>query len=520
MMMKKLLNIVLVLVASLSLSGCDDFLTKTPTDQLSSLGYWSTEKDVEYWMNGTYNGLVTLSGFLRSYGECRSDSVYPNSYPPGPEYQLSGLTSSTRDVDWTPFYTVIARCNLAIANIPNMGSVSEVSKQKFLAEFHGIRGLMYFYLVRLWGDCPLMLEPWDFQYETRYNKRSSVELVTAAIESDIKTSVANFEAAGSRVASSAAYFNQAAAYALQMDFLTWQRKWADVITVYDKFKAAFPNKGLVAGVPGEENFMTNVALWKQVFLPDTAGSDTREAIFSLVYSEANSSDVNSPYSDDTGFSGSNYAFVLGRSTYMMMVQDIWDVRLGGSIEYTTNSPINLVPENAPVYQDPGGRGNIQRVDKFHANTGFMRFQRGATWRFPCPVYRYADVILLYAEALNRVSEGNAQSVVDIINQIRASRGSSIVFDAADYTSQLGIGADSREKLIMDERLLEFYGEPKRWFDLLRLDWGYDVLDEHVRYLQGEMGIPVVGFGDKARMLFPISQSLITRNDELEQNDGY
>jgi hypothetical protein len=209
---------------------------------------------------------------------------------------------------------------------------------------------------------------------------------------------------------------------------------------------------------------------------------------------------------------------LSRNTYLMMVQDIGDVRLGGSIRYPQTNAINLVPANAPVYDGPNN--NVQAVDKYHPNSAFMTFTAGATWYFPCPIYRYADVILLYAEALNRVDEANGQAVIDVINRIRASRGSSIVFDLANYPLQLGGSSASRERLVMDERLLEFYGEPKRWFDLIRLDWGYDVIDQHVAYLQGQLGEAIVGFGDKNRLLFPISQGNLTRNPKLKQNPGY
>jgi hypothetical protein len=387
-----------------------------------------------------------------------------------------------------------------------------------MAECLGIRALMYFYMVRLWGDCPLLLEPWDFAYETRYNERTSVAEVTAAIDNDLKNSILYFEGAGSRQ-NTAAYFNLSGAYAFQMDFLTWQRKWAEVITVYEKFTAAYPTKGLVAGIPGEANFMTNVALWKQNFMPATAGTNATETIFSLVYNPAHyGTSVRSPWASDVGYSGSNASFVLSRTTYLLMVQDIWDVRLGGSMRYPSTSPINLVPANAPVYNGPNN--NVQAVDKYHANSAFMTFTQNVNWFFPCPIYRYADVILLYAEALNRVSEANGQAVIDIINRIRRSRGSSIVFELSNFPLQLGGSTASRERLIMDERLLEFYGEPKRWFDLIRLDWGFDVIDQHVAYLQGQQGNPIVGFGDKNRILFPISQGNLTRNSKLVQNPGY
>ena len=110
--------------------------------------------------------------------------------------------------------------------------------------------------------------------------------------------------------------------------------------------------------------------------------------------------------------------------------------------------------------------------------------------------------------------------IQILNDIRASRGSSVQFDINDYPVKLGSGKTSRERLIMDERQLEFFGEGKRWFDLRRMDWGYDILDAHVEYLQYQDGDDITGFGSRNRLLFPIYLSNIANNSLLVQNPGY
>jgi hypothetical protein len=272
--------------------------------------------------------------------------------------------------------------------------------------------------------------------------------------------------------------------------------------------------------------------WKQQFLSPEGNS---EAIFSLVYSSFNEgSNTYSPYAGSLAFSGSNSGFALGRDMYLLMVQDFNDIRLGGVIatgapgsnNAGSGLPLSVIasgPAGVPVYGagQGGVNDNIQRVDKFRRNTAFGQYDASVlTYFFPTPIYRYADVELLYIEALNRVDDANAQTVIDRINAFRKSRGSTVEFDVADYPLQLGRGITSRERLIMDERQLEFFGEPRRWFDLLRLDWGFDIIDAHVTYLQGNAGLATVGFGDRSRMLFPVAQKNLTNNPKLEQNAGY
>jgi hypothetical protein len=182
----------------------------------------------------------------------------------------------------------------------------------------------------------------------------------------------------------------------------------------------------------------------------------------------------------------------------------------------------LTPANAPdfVWSTSGGgvnwRSYICKYAPLGTENGTFTMS-GTEWAYKPPVYRYADVLLLYAEALNRI--GDKEGAFSVLNQLRAARGGKIE-DAYEYPEDFGNTALSAEKLIYDERQLEFYGEGKRWFDLMRVDWGIEVVDEHVKYLQERAGVEALGFTNPKRMYWPVNQDVINANTNIVQSEAY
>jgi hypothetical protein len=135
------------------------------------------------------------------------------------------------------------------------------------------------------------------------------------------------------------------------------------------------------------------------------------------------------------------------------------------------------------------------------------------------VYRYADVLLLYAEALNRL--GDSEGAIGIINQLRLARGNRIIASSSDYSEPFGNTEHSVEKLIYDERQLELFGEGKRWFDLMRVDWGMEVISEHIQYLKAQLEMEdLIGFTDRGRLYWPVYQNVIDINPKIVQSPSY
>ena len=117
------------------------------------------------------------------------------------------------------------------------------------------------------------------------------------------------------------------------------------------------------------------------------------------------------------------------------------------------------------------------------------------------VYRYADVLLMKAEALNELGETDQAAIP--LNIVRKRAG----LDAVSGLTQ----SEMRDKII-HERRMEFAFEGHRWFDMIRLDHGSYAL----KFLKSIGKTNVT----KDRLLFPIPQTEIDANPLMTQNPGY
>ena len=124
-----------------------------------------------------------------------------------------------------------------------------------------------------------------------------------------------------------------------------------------------------------------------------------------------------------------------------------------------------------------------------------------------PVFRYADVLLMYAEALNEWKGGPTQEAYDAINEIRERAGVDEI-EELDYKQF--------QSFIRDERARELCYEGHRRFDLVR--WG--ILVETVKRVSKEINSKGGEYISEAHNLCPIPQTEIIKNSNLEQNPGY
>lgn len=505
----KILSCSVLLAGMFLLSSCEDFLTKTPIADLSNEAYWTSESDLKAWRAGTYNGVQkVVSSTLLYWGELRSDDFYMTLYA-NAALQLNSLDSNGNYCDWEKLYQVINRCNLAIENIPKMG-LSEDITSSYLGQFHGLRALMYFYAIRVWGEVPLITKSWDGDVNTKYNSRASLESIYKVIEGDLEIAITSLGNEG------VYYFNQGAAYALQMDYLMWRKDYSGALKASDNLLAL-----------KRYEMVTTPANWKKIF---TDPSTSKEAIFAIQWDfEKNG---NNSYGGPIGVGGSNAHYQLSNSLFQKMLQDKKDIRFWGVVDtlsiYNGLDKQTLTPgSSAIIYGSTGALAN--KLCKFFAlksTDPVVEFDipSASGCLFEVPIYRFADVMLLRAEAMIH-ENAPVEDILAIVNQIRSRCGNTIEAKVEDYPARLGMQEDqpSLEKLVLDERQMEFYGESKRWFDIVRTGYVNEILDPHLSYIQGMRGEEPVGFGtDLRRVLFPLAKGVFTSNPALvgHQNPPY
>jgi hypothetical protein len=490
----------IILIALLCFPSCEDFLTKTPIHQVSDAGYWKDEKEVKTWMSGIYNGVNTaLQDKIVWWGENRSDSRWPVANG-GLAYSLNDIEPRDGYANWNSLYTVIMRCNIAIQQIPNV-PLSETTRNTYMGQCYGVRALMYFWLIRVWGDVPLILEAWNGNPETKYNSRTPVDQILPVIENDINEAI--------RMAGNTGvwYFSTGAALAMYAYFLEWCKLFAEIPDVFRQLN----NLNLYSLAPAVRDWNKNFSD------PETSS----ESIFSLYYSITQSDNVRSPYATTIGWASVNHTFCSSKKIYELMIRDTLDIRFWGVMRRSDFTE-QLTPANTPNFAwmtTAGGlnwRGNICKYAPLGADNGTFNIST-TEWPYKPPVYRYADVVLLYAEALNRI--GDKEGAFTVLDQLRYSRGAKIS-DPYDYPDPFGNTEGSVEKLIYDERQLEFYGEGKRWFDLMRVDWGMEVVNEHVRYIQERSGVEITGFNNRNRLYWPVHQNVLNANPNIVQSEAY
>ena len=123
------------------------------------------------------------------------------------------------------------------------------------------------------------------------------------------------------------------------------------------------------------------------------------------------------------------------------------------------------------------------------------------------LYRYADMILLLAEAENQLD--NDVRALALVNQIRTARKLPTV-----TSTEFGANKEIRLDFILDERQFELFGEGKRWWDLLRNNKAIEILNPILEARSG--GVPLT----QDRLLWPIHVDHLIDNTLLEQNLGY
>lgn len=495
--------------------GCNKFLDEKPISTLAPENFWKSETDATTWMAGIYNSLqTTLSTNWFDWGEVRSDNVRIGGTG---NAQLTMITNtlSANDADingitsWTNLYTTISLCNYGIKYLPVMiannveGKAAEY--QDYLGQCYGLRALMYFYALRVWGRVPIHTEPIQSLSQPTELPRASLADVKARIMDDITQSLQTIQNDKTKKY----YLQKAAVYALKTDVHMWFQEYDDALAASDQFIAA-------NGV----TWVNGITAWKNIFLDPV---NSPETVFNLYWSIV-----------ERG-AGVGVCSKLGSSSntnQYEVVTDMWqefrnrtDPNTGRPIDgrywalWDTVTYIDAATYDAAVVQ----------LGKFAPWKGIpgagFTFQGVSQCDVKLPVYRLADVMLLRAEALTH--KGNFQPALDIVNAVRNRVGYTVQAKLMDYTGDITTGI---ERTILKERQLELLGEGKRWFDLCRIGKIYDYTNSGYGYLReimnpllaGRTGGIIYDGQNMGRILYPINSAMFNANSKLvgDQNPPY
>jgi starch-binding outer membrane protein, SusD/RagB family len=200
--MKKFIIPIISFAIILIFTSCEEFLEENPKNQIVVDDYFNNPEDIRSLVNGIYS-----TGALIRYNagdwqrECMLgpmlSGLFENEGPVrvGPD-EANSLTLNSLNMDeymanwWDRGYSSIARSNTAIKYIPEMSELSTSEANQLMAEAKFFRAFNYFFLLRDFGDVPLILEPYE-TLENVYVSRDPTEQVYDQIISDLKWALDN-----------------------------------------------------------------------------------------------------------------------------------------------------------------------------------------------------------------------------------------------------------------------------------------------------------------------------------------
>ena len=442
----------LIFAGLLLFSACEDFLELEPISQIGDNGFYTNTSEVESAVLAIYDGMQSAVQREFALTEMRSDNTRTRTSE-GEWAQFETLnvdpTNGTLADYWASWYNVIFRANTVLDNLEAVEDAS--TRSQFEGEARFARAMAHFNLVRLFGDVPL-IDRVIFQSDTEAFGRTSSDQVYAAIISDLEAAAATLPTR-TQIAEGRATRGAANAL-LGKVFLTTGD--------YSKAQAALED------VIDSGNYQL-VDDYRDVFYSER----NDEIIFAIQFVDDNEN-------DSQDFSLEMTA--LGRAA---------------GINFATDDFIDALTEadsmRAAVLFDPE---DMAAVGKYLTSSADAELG-GNDWI----VLRYADVLLMYAEAILAGGESTTDSeALDAVNAVRDRAG----LDDLDEVT--------KDNLLY-ERRIELAFENQRFFDLLRFGVAQEVLSDFAE----EEGFSF----SPTDLLLPIPQREINVSQgQLSQNPGY
>jgi len=480
----------LILLAVL-LAGCEGFLDEDIRSTHNYDNFFQSEDDLVNFANGMFANLIIWTWeqgglFFNNYWVLQ-DLASDNAFETGPSVDMHDLSKFTFDENnivfgfiWQGCYLVINSANVLLVESEHITDYSSPAvKDHLQGEAYFMRGMLYFELVKLFGEVPLQTFP-TTTVESSKLERTPVSDVYESIISDLE-------------------------------------KAEELLEVN-------PFSDRVLGMPTPETvsaLLGKVYLTRGALNDDPADFSTARTYLEKVIGKY---ELEPEFSDIFKFENANRGEIL------------WAVNFSGTLGegWTTNQfLVRLMPttqsdngiRNGQGWERPTqhlynsyypgderrdatfitefegedfGEPYIQKYWDREAEPGKQNGESDADFIY----LRYTDAVLMYAEALNEINQGPDAGAYDAINQVRARAGINDLTAGLDYQA-------FKDSLLL-ERRWEFVMEGHRWYDLVR----FGKLQDAVLAAKPEANVK------DHHILFPVPQKERYYNPLLTQNEGY
>lgn len=507
---------------TLGTTSCDDFLTIYPSNEITEEQFWEDRTDLESGIRGCWKQFISQDIMERMvvWGECRSDNfdLMTESWDDMKDLMNANLLETNSLFSWSAFYKTINFCNKVLQYGPLVverdKSFTSEDWKPVEAEMKALRALNYFYLVRTFREIPFEFNPIGSEHDVKEHsgRQFMAEVVLDSIINDVEAVKDNGMRQYTNELDNKGRFTRESIYTLLADMYLWraaknaspdsvakygsksQDDYQKVIeycdAVLDMYMERYDRDNPMGGGTSSENnenpyhlIRMNANGGTQDVVDDVydeifVQKNSRESILELQFDgSTNRNTCLYNYRDYNGLyrhRDNNTGLLQASAPCQTVTRNIdntsglfsqSDIRRWQSLVYTEAGQ-RVYSIGKYTYQSIT-HDNLEDNSEGTENTFISTGSFNSNWI----IYRLSDVLLMKAEAITRLDAPTTEQLQDAFNCVTMIlyRSNPSVTTDRDKLSFTDYQEPSQLfDLVMRERRREFFGEGKRWFDLVRM----------------------------------------------------
>lgn len=519
-------------------------LDLVPTDRFTDLTYWTTTAKANGVLNTAYSQMFNTNRFFLN--EALSDNAYNGR---GDNEGVASIAAGIYDPslgrlkdEWNDHYAAIKTCNLFMDNVDKVPDMDPVLKARMKLETRFIRAFQYFQLMTWYGDVPLFDKDISLA-ESQKILRTPRAQVLDFILKELDAAAAGLPANTDYAAADKGRITKGAALGLKARVLLYEGRWQDVVTTCESIMSGGNGAyGLVSSyeglfLPANENsnedlldlqFLPTYRTYGNLFdyAPISVGArlNSMAATQELVdnYLMLNGKAINDPasgYNPDDPYTNRD-----PRLTYTIVYHNFKWKKPDGTLKTIYIKPGSDPDQSQKLDEYAAGGASSPTgyyLRKYYDPTSLPNFVSGLNLM----LIRYADVLLMYAEAKNELGGMDAATWNKTIRAVRSRAGFS-TSEALDFNG--AAGQQGLRTMIRNERRSELAMEGLRIFDIRRWKIADQVLNGWAHgakygpasidggYIRANQRV----FDVNRHYLWPIPRDERALNPNLSQNPGW
>ncbi|MFD1771461.1 RagB/SusD family nutrient uptake outer membrane protein [Sphingobacterium suaedae] len=527
-----------ILVASLF--SCNT-LDPLPTDDFTDANFWLSTANAEQMVNMAYNQMYSADKMWND--EALSDNIFEGRSNTDQRSIRNGISSPTLgrlSAEWSEAYGGLKTCHVFLANMDRVPDATDNWKKRKNAEIRFIRAFLYFRLINFFGDVPFFTSDITVE-ESATIKRTAKSTILAFIHEELSAISPMLPKREDLAVDDRGRITRGAVLAFQARAYLYESNWQKVADYCDSLMNdqetygsydLFPDYAGLFKAANEYNqevildyaYVPSLKTWAKLYDAAPLSAGARLNAYAPLQSLADN------YITLKGFTIANDPDYSESDPYTNR-----DPRMEATLVFHGGQWTDFNGTTRTIFTKPGTGGNdTEKMDIYSgaaANTSptgyYVKkyYDQTATQTFDAGLniimFRYADILLMYAEAKQQLGQFDATVWDQTIRPLRERAGFT-ESTALDYPS--AVGTADLTTLIRNERRSELALEGLRYYDIIRWKAGKEYLDGPVygaRFANGNsdyIRLDTRRFDENRDYLWSLPQSQTDLNRNLLPNN--